>query len=420
MTKVAHYYDVIRYCVPVIDENFVNEEIVRLEKIYIEEPFNVYAGVDRSIFYGTFALTSEADRADSYNESGVTEALFGEREKGVISGSIFTGLVSMTMFALAGYSHYVDYLGALSKAKDLIESNTVLMDNTANGVANYFGGHGSTYGDQIARIFMKQFPKENISEISFSQQVSMLKGANIQDEFTSGYVERVANEIQSAKDNVINSASPSSVPISGLTGALYVTAGALMIYTAYNLFTTLYNFYHPDYDDIPIAMVDLIDTVDGDRYIKYDVVFEAEAKDDGVYAAGDLNAFEAHRWNALYYTKSYEAGKPLLADEFSLSNTNNKPKANYTPVHRFGEVVCYDLNKYNFDYDVSIYLSVKQSKNNKAAVADVPEVIGSMFGAGFVFLAGGLGVLVGVGGTLATNGIIKKRNKSKQNSSSVV
>jgi hypothetical protein len=89
-------------------------------------------------------------------------------------------------------------------------------------------------------------------------------------------------------------------------------------------------------------------------------------------------------------------------------------------VHRFGEVVCYDLNKYNFDYDDSIYLSVKQSKNNKSAVADVPEVIGSMFGAGFVFLAGGLGVLVGVGGTLATNGIIKKRNKSKQNSQSVV
>lgn len=33
------------------------------------------------------------------------------------------------------------------------------------------------------------------------------------------------------------------------------------------------------------------------------------------------------------------------------------------PFHRFAEVVCYDLNKYNFDDDTSIYLSVKQSKN---------------------------------------------------------
>ena len=66
--------------------------------------------------------------------------------------------------------------------------------------------------------------------------------------------------------------------------------------------------------------------------------------------------------------KSYEAGKPLLADEFVVSNTGNVPKNGYTPVHRFGEVICYDLNKYNFDYETSIYLSVKQSKNDKAAV----------------------------------------------------
>ena len=77
---------------------------------------------------------------------------------------------------------------------------------------------------------------------------------------------------------------------------------------------SVYNYYNPSYDDIPTAMVDLIETKDGDRYIKYDVVYEAEAQKDGSYAAGDLNAFKANRWNALYYTKSYEAGKPLLAD----------------------------------------------------------------------------------------------------------
>ena len=72
-------------------------------------------------------------------------------------------------------------------------------------------------------------------------------------------------------------------------------------------------------------------------------------------------------------------------------------------------MVCYDLNKYNFDGDTSIYLSVKQSKNDKSAVADVPEVVGSMFGAGFLFLAGGVGVIAGVGGVLATQEIIKKK-----------
>ena len=102
----------------------------------------------------------------------------------------------------------------------------------------------------------------------------------------------------------------------------------------------------------------------------------------------------------------------MLADEFILSYTNNQVKDGYTPVHRFGEVVCYDLNKYNFEGNTHIYLSVKQSKNNKSAVADVPEVVGSMFGAGFLILAGGIGVVVGIGGTVATNVILKKKKNN--------
>ena len=199
---------------------------------------------------------------------------------------------------------------------------------------------------------------------------------------------------------------------SGITffsGFILVAGGIMMLYSALNLAMTVYNYYHPDYDDIPIAMVDLIETVDGDRYIKYDAVLEAETNADGEYSAGDLNAFAGQRWNALYYTKSYEAGKPLLADEFVVSNSSNRPKDGYTPVHRFGEEVCYDINKYNFDGDTHIYLSVKQSKNDKSAVADVPELVGSMLGAGYIFLAGGIGALLGIGGTMLTQSMLKKK-----------
>ena len=192
-------------------------------------------------------------------------------------------------------------------------------------------------------------------------------------------------------------------------GVLYLVGGALMLYSAYSMIMTVYNYYHPDYEDVPLSMVDLVNTIDGDRYIKYDVVLEAETNDKGEYSAADLNAFEAKRWNALYYTKSYEAGKPLLADAFVLSNTNNQPKEGYTPVHRFGEEICYDLNKYNFDGDTNIYLSFKQSKNEKFASAGVPEVVGSMFSVGYMLLAGGVGVALGVGGTIATQSIIKKK-----------
>jgi hypothetical protein len=161
-------------------------------------------------------------------------------------------------------------------------------------------------------------------------------------------------------------------------------------------------------------MVDLIDTKDGDRYIKYDVVYEVEPQEDGTFIGADLNAFEASRWNAMYYTKSYEAGKPLLANEFVVSTTSNVPAEKYMPVHRFGEVVCYNLNKYNFNDDHSIFLSVKQSDKQKSAVADVPVIVGSVFSAGYMILAGGVGLIAGVGGTIGTVEIIKRR-KTKKN-----
>lgn len=221
---------------------------------------------------------------------------------------------------------------------------------------------------------------------------------------------------QSTQNTIESAASSSSGGISAVSGMLFIAGGVMMLYSAFRLGKTIYDYYHPNYEDVPTAMVDLVTTADGDRYIKYDVVYNAETNEDGVYEAADLNAFEAERWNALYYTKSYEAGKPLLADKFSVSNQNNKAKSGYTPVHRFGEVVCYNLNKYNFDGDTQIYLSVKQSKNDKSAVADVPEVVGSMFGAGYLLLAGAIGAIAGIGGLLATQGIVKKKkSKADQN-----
>jgi hypothetical protein len=193
-----------------------------------------------------------------------------------------------------------------------------------------------------------------------------------------------------------------------LKGAAIV-GGLMMLVSAVKLGYSMWHYYHPEYSDIPTAMVDLIDTPDGDRYIKYDVVYEAEPRSDGTLIAADLNAFSGERWNALYYTKNYEAGKPLLAGEFEVSHKNNVPRENYMPVHRFGEVVSYNLNKYNFDDDYTIYLSVKQSKKQKAAIADVPEIVGSVVSTGHMILAGGVGAILGVGGTIGTVEIIRRR-----------
>ena len=459
MTKVAHYQDVVRYSIPGVAEDVIDEEIAKLEEKYGEKPFNIYTGVDRSVFTGTFALTNAAYRADAYTDTdSLLDSLFGNQLTLTI---VSFGLDAVGLGILAGgIYHYNAYdLPAKSAAiakesyimfghrSQLLGQNTIEIAYDATSSTTY------TY-DQFLTQCLEKYPisKDTLAQLpsmsAYDKYVTLWN--EISDEagdmflnsdklstFSSNVLSRseldglntVAGKLQEAGNYMGENAhtlTESDVAqmaaervgsgISLTTTLLYIGGGIVMLSAAIMRGVAIYNHYHPDYDDIPSAMVDVIDTVDGDRYIKYDAVLEAEPKTEGdkkgTYVPGDLNAFAAQRWNALYYTKSYEAGKPLLADEFALSHGNNKPKTNYTPIHRFGEEICYDLNKYNYsNQSPSIYLSVKQSKNDKAAVADVPDVVGAIFSSGIWLLVGGAGAVFGAGGTLATQALLKKKSK---------
>ena len=433
MTQVSHYYDVVRYSVSTYSEDVIEEKLSEMEEKYGAYPFNVYTGVDRSVYYGTFAITSAASRADAYtDQTGISEAFFGEGNvgstvagivTGVVGAGLLTGAIAVTAEAAQATKEVV-VMVADSKTQLINELATKTLTANVNGfeamysydefVTNYISIYMSRTNqvvDCTAWTFESKiaYVDSNLTKMLTPETQNYFWTYKLE---VSKDVTKTTDDVMSCYDQALQAGMAPAAKI--LAGGLYILGGAMMIYSAFNLLSTVYNYYHPDYEDIPTAMVDLIETVDGDRYIKYDVVYGAETNDDGVYEAADLNAFEAQRWNALYYTKSYEAGKPLLADEFVVSYTNNQAGEGYTPVHRFGEVVCYDLNKYNFEGDTHIYLSVKQSKNDKSAVADVPEVVGSMFSAGFLFLAGGVGAALGVGGTLGTLQIMKKKKSEAE------
>ena len=449
MVKVAHYSDVVRYSMTDYPEEELLAEVEKLEKIYNEYPFNVYNGVDRSIYYGTFALTSDAYRADAYTGEGLLNHIF-VRNGDLTLTAINTGMAGVFFgaWAIARTKSAIASNVTLANAKEIatslgnmkstymqvISQNVQMMPAADWGL----GAYGQTFGDAVNTLCQKlnydgllamSGPDALSTKLSFVLDSSKLKNFLSQDQINTlqniDYSVRSAQreagssiqDAQNVADDVIANSGVSKLSLLG-TGVLYVVSAAFMLYTAYNLGSTVWSYYHTDYKDIPVALVDLIDTVDGDRYIKYDVVYNAETNEDGVYEAADLNAFAGQRWNALYYTKSYEAGKPLLADAFVVSTNNSNPRDGYAPVHRFGEVVCYNLNKYTYGFTDSIYLSVKQSKNNKSAVADVPEVVGSMFGAGYLILAGGVGAALGVGGTVGTLEIFK-RKKNKQSTKEV-
>ena len=433
MAKVAHYYDVVRYSMTLSESEEIETELAAMEEKYSETPFNVYTGVDRSIYYGTFALTSEAYRQDAFTESGLSASLFGDRNGTInkamkIVGYVGAGIVGAGL-ALHGYTKI-----SVSRALTAY-NNEYTKKITDFGFENlgYVDGYRESFdnvGDAVNKMFDNALLRSNEKADDFAGYTIQQKLEYLDDYFLKNENAPYADLYSIVEDkqsefigknatldnasNKLEAAHNFSATSMKFVYGMYIVGGLMALSSAIKLGYEIYNYYHPEYTDIPTAMVDLIDTKDGDRYIKYDVVYEAEPQADGTLIAGDLNAFEANRWNALYFTKSYEAGKPLLADEFVISNTSNVPGEKHAPVHRFGEVVCYNLNKYNFNDDHSIYLSVKQSDNQKAAIADLPEIVGSVFSVGYYFLAGGVGIVAGVGGTIGTLEIIKRR-KNKTN-----
>ena len=435
MTRVAHFYDVVRYSMTLTDVAEINAELDRMEEEYRECPFNVYTGVDRTLYRDTFALTSEAYRADAFTEEGLSAALYNGKYSGFNVAAKVVGYIGAAYigFGLAqrGYAAWTAKKAMEAYQYELDQSLQQFATNSYLG--NVFYYNGDLPKDAINELFelcvnkQENFVYSEVSSWSVVQKFNHLDkyfnadlmGSN--NQYLDSFVQ-IKNEfaqfaskdqfVKSAQDAAEQATQKVSESVTVLRGC-FIIGGIMMLISAAKLGYSAWHYYHPKYDDIPTALVDLIETPDGDRYIKYDVVYDIEPGERGELVAADLNAFEASRWNALYYTKSYEAGKPLLADEFKISNRSNVPDKNYMPVHRFGELVCYDLNKYNFDDDHSIYLSVKQSQNQKAAVADVPELIGSVFSTGWLIFVGGIGAALGVGSSLGIQKLAKTGRSKK-------
>ena len=114
-------------------------------------------------------------------------------------------------------------------------------------------------------------------------------------------------------------------------------------------------------------MVDTVSTSNGNRFINYTVV-NSFYKDGDKTAEkpGDLNAYDGVQWNAIYYTKSYEAGKCMTATGYFIDSASNFGK--YTPVAAFGAKNCYDLNSFNDNENTeTIYVAFGNSNNKKSA-----------------------------------------------------
>ncbi|MGN0613441.1 MAG: hypothetical protein ACI4JB_06025 [Porcipelethomonas sp.] len=310
-------------------ENMLDEA----EKM-ITEKISVYLGVDRSIFTGNFAFTTDALR----HEADTGDSFF---KNTTISDHTASLALAASGFILLTFS-------VITKSRIYIKHG--------KGLGQIIKDGGDYYD------FLPSYEEV----LKYEEKLHRLK-----------------------------------IRYYGLNIALGV--GLLLMAASAGL--EIWDYYHPEYKEIPGSLIDIIETENSAHYVKYDAVMNIEPQerklDDGTkvqeIVPGDLNGFFGKQWNALYVTKDFTAGKPLTATKINYSNDTDTPAKGYAPVHYFGEEVAYNLNNHHYSSSKNVFLSFKQSNEKKAAEASVPETIATNLSYGISAITGGAGIVAGMG-----------------------
>ena len=194
-----------------------------------------------------------------------------------------------------------------------------------------------------------------------------------------------------------------------MTGSFGVAIGLTLIILGGYGISTWYNYYNPDYTEIPNTMVDVKNTDVGDKYVKYTA---AKVYGDKEGKNADFNAYEGKEWIALYYTKDAIAGNSLTPN-FSFSETSATVARRYQGVSMFGETNAYNLNSHVYSKNAKgAYLTVRYS-NTKKAAANTPGIVASIFGGETLYLVvGSCGLFVGAASAVAVS-VAKKKKKEE-------
>ena len=311
--------------------------------------YDVYEGVDREIFKGDFAMTTAAERQQALTGEtwGVGDA--ASRSTGMTVGYILASVVDLAMAGTA--------IGISVKHAAL----TAAYDTAA---ALYGAARGA------AEIAAKK-----------AKDIAFLNLYNF--EYNSCWL-----SIQT--------------PLTIASIAL-----AIIIVGGYSL-ASWYNYYNPDYLEVPTTLIDVKETDAGDKYVKYSAakVLNGEEGQD----VADFNAYEGKEWIALYYTKDANAGN-CLTPNFVYRENNNTVAKRHQGVSMFGESNAFNLNSHVYrEKAVGVYLSVRYSTTKKAA-ADMPTVVGSMLGGAYYVLTAVGGAGLGIGGMALFQHLRKKKKE---------
>jgi hypothetical protein len=368
LVKMGQLETVLKYNSPSKPIAELTETVEKLEAEMKDENgnlpiYDVYEGVDREIFKGDFAMTTAAERQQALTGEtwGIGDA--ASRSLGMTIGYIVSGVVDIAMASVA--------VGIAVKASALkAAAATVVVPSISAVMAN---GKAVTVGGAV--VYKQTMVTIHNYAAEEAYAAFMTKWGAVQTPLTVASI-----------------------------------AFALILAGGYGI-ATWWNYYHPDYLEIPNSLVDVRETDLGDKYVKYNVakVFNAEEGEENA----DFNAYEGKEWIALYYTKDANAGN-CLTPNFVYRENNNTVSKRHQGVSMFGETNAFNLNSHVYKSGATgIYLSVRYSTTKKAA-ADMPSVVGSILGGAYYVLTAIGGAGLGVGGMVLFQNFKKKKKEDVQ------
>ena len=311
--------------------------------------YDVYEGVDREIFKGDFAMTNAAERQQALTGKTWDWSDAASRSVGMTVGYILASVVDIAMAGIVVGIH-------------VKHASLTAAYNTAAAL------YGASRG--AAEIAAKK-----VKDIAF------LKLYNF--EYCSSWL-----SIQT--------------PL-----MIATIAFSAIILGGYGL-STWYNYYNPDYLEVPNTLIDVRETDSGDNYVKYSAakVYDGEEGQE----VADFNAYEGKEWIALYYTKDANAGN-CLTPNFVYRENNSTVSKRHQGISMFGETNAFNLNSHVYSKNAAgIYLTVRYSTTKKAA-ADMPTVIGSIMGGAYYVLTAIGGAGLGIGGMALFQHFKKKKKE---------
>lgn len=412
---------------PSSDEVFKNSKGEKMENI------SVYSGINRAIFREGVALTEDAmveknmgndPYGDIWDLGGMVD-IISYTSLGVGAISMATGIGMAIRGSQAAQAAAQAATQAAAQAATHIRS----MTNTLNSYTQELNQYLAVLAENPTNAYAK----------------ATVESAKYNVEYYTNEIfkaERASSNAGNAS-NAVNTASTAGKWLMGIGGALMIAFGVLKG-------VQMYQYYHVEFSQIPVMIVDKHDiqtTVKGDdgkeitvtnfdQFMYYDVVKcnrqevglspsaqtnVAKYKEWNCGDAADINGDVGQEWVAMYVNRSPKKGNPILADTLKLKlgeDSEKMPADCNGCLHFFTIKSPFKMDDDNYSYNqykdkngkTGMYLYWRGDEN----AFKEASVTGSVFSGGYFALAGIGGLALGIlGTTLVMLPKLKKRKEEE-------